>query len=205
MKNKLIFHDIKQNTEEWEKLKLGKFSASSCNDLLSGKTSKGYKNLINRIFEEQYTKSTSESKLFRGNWATDRGHELEPIARESFEKETFDVVKEIGFVEIDDYIGCSPDGLVYEDGLIQIKCPIFLTQVEYLEKQEVPPNYYKQMQFELFVTARDYNIFYSYHPKLKSVIIKVNRDDELIAKIIDRLDEAISEVKLKLSKLEGGQ
>jgi len=210
MKPKYRF-DIDQNTDEWIAEKVGKFSASSGSDLLMDKKTKGYSNLIRKITEERITGKPCENK-WSGNSFTERGHELEPIANESFQMETFEDIKSVGVVDHNDWCLCSPDGLINDDGLIQIKCPIFSTQWDYLDEIEKakekkyewkpPTNYYKQMQFELFVTQRDYNYFYSWHPNLKSICVKVLRDEEMIKEIELRLKEAISEVKQNINKLK---
>ena len=185
---------ILQNTDEWLAVKVGKFSASTAADLLMDKKTAGYTKLIDKIIEERITGNPTESKTFSGNGFTERGHGLEPVAREDYEFRTFNEVVQVGVVELDDWTLCSPDGLIGENGLIQIKCPIFNTQREYLKTQKVPGNYLKQMQFELFVSGREYNIFYSYHPYLPAVEIRVERDEVMIAEIERRLDEAKAEV-----------
>jgi len=185
--------DIKQNTDEWLAIKVGKFSASIAADLLMDKNTAGYTNLINRIVEERITGQPTESKKFPGNANTERGHEYEPLAREHYEFSSFNDVVQVGVVELDEWCLCSPDGLINDDGLIQIKCPIFNTQKEYLKNHKVPTNYYKQMQFELFVTGRKYNIFYSFHNYLPAVEIRVERDEQLILEISNRLAQAKSE------------
>lgn len=185
--------DIIQNTTEWDAAKVGKFSASSADALLMAKTTSGYQNLIDKIIEERITGEKTETG-WSGNKYTERGHEFEPIAADDFEFNTFIETKLIGLVEYNDWAVCSPDRLIEDNGLLQIKCPIFKTQREYLRTQKVPGNYYKQMQFELLVTGREYNIFYSYHPHLPAVNIRVDRDEVIIAEIIKRLDEAKCEV-----------
>ena len=187
-------YDIEQNSDEWFEIKLKKFSASICPELLMDKSTKGYQGLINRIVEERITGQRCENISFKGNWATERGHELEPVAADDYELRNLVVVKEVGVVILDDWILCSPDRLIGDDGLLQIKCPIFSTQKEYLEKKKIPTNYYKQMQFELFVTGRDYNVFNSFHPHLKALDIILERDEEMISRISERLEEAKQEV-----------
>lgn len=186
--------DIEQNTDEWILIKVGKFSASTCADLLMDKKTAGYTELIKKIVEERITGNPSESKKFQGNSFTERGHELEPLARNDYEVRNFCEVKQIGVIELDEWVLCSPDGLIDDNGLYQAKCPIFNTQLEYLETKKVPTNYYKQMQFELFVSGREYNIFNSFHPHLPPVDIIVNRDEVMIAEISRRLEEAKMEV-----------
>jgi len=198
----VILHQIKQNSEEWLSLRVGKFTASSASDLLMNKSLKGYNQLLSKIMEERFTGEACESKKFQGNSFTDRGHLFEPIAINDFETKYFYDVVEIGFIESDDHLyGCSPDGMINDNGMIQIKCPIFATQLEYLEKQTVPTNYYKQMQFELFVSEREYNIFYSYHPKLKEVYIKLERDEEMIEKIRQRIEEATDYIDGEIERI----
>lgn len=187
-------YDIIQNEDPWYEIKYGMFSASSATELLMDKSAKGYKGLINRIVEERITGDRCENVSFKGNWSTERGHELEPMAAEDYELRNLVVTKTVGVVILDDWTLCSPDRLINEDGLQQIKCPIFSTQVEYLEKKKVPTNHFKQMQFELFVTGRKYNVFTAFHPKLSPLDIIVERDEAMISQITQRLSEAKQEV-----------
>jgi len=198
----ILRRDIVQNSDEWFELKLGKFSASTSADLLMSKTTKGYAGLIDRIIEERMTGLPSESKTFKGNRFTEMGHEREPLAAEDYELRNFAELEVIGVIELDDWVLCSPDRLIGDNGLYQAKCPIFNTQREYLRTQKVPGNYYKQMQFELFVSGRDYNIFNSYHPYLPAVDIRVERDEVMIAEIARRLDEAKEEVTNEIKYLK---
>lgn len=210
----MIIHKMKQNSEEWDAIRLGKFTASSCSDLLMDKKTKGYTNLINKVLEERFTGDPCESNSFSGNYYTDRGHQLEPVAINDFEMKTFMDVEQVGFIEVDSWVGCSPDGLIGDNGMLQIKCPIFATQREYLkivkENKDLSDNellekinkpYYKQMQFELMVADRDYNIFYSYHPKLKAVRLKITRDENLIKEIKERIVEATKIIKKETGEL----
>lgn len=186
--------DIIQNTDEWLQIKLGKFSASTCDALLMDKKTAGYTGLIKKIIEEMITGRQSESKAFQGNSFTDRGHEKEPFARIDYELRTLTPVVQVGVIELDTWVLCSPDGLIGTNGLYQAKCPIFNTQLEYLKTMKIPGNYYKQMQFELFVSGRKYNVFNSFHPSLPPVDIIVERDEQMIYEIEKRLSEAKQEV-----------
>jgi len=186
--------DIVQNSDEWFQIRLGKFSASICADLLMDKKTIGYTALIQKIIEERITGLPCESKKFQGNQFTERGHELEQIARTDYEFRNLTTIKQIGVIELDEWVLCSPDGLIENNGLYQAKCPIFSTQLEYLKTQKVPTNYYKQMQFELMVSGREFNVFNSFHPSLPAVDIIVNRDEKMIDEIRKRIDEAKIEV-----------
>lgn len=200
-------YDIEQNSDEWFIEKLGKFSASAASDLLMDKKNKGYINLINRIVEERITGERCENNQFKGNFATERGHKFEPIAREDYELRNFEVVDIIGVVTLGKWILCSPDGLIGVNKLHQIKCPFFNTQKEYLKKMEmgkspIDSGYFKQLQFELFVTKRDINVFTSFHPNLKVIDIEVDRDVIMIQQIENRLLEAELEVLKEIERIK---
>jgi len=190
--------DIEQNTDEWHNIKIGMFSASVTDKLLSGTNTKGFQELISRITEERLTGIKSDSIVFAGNKYTERGHEFEPIARYDYEYRNLVSVKQVGVIIKDEWCLCSPDGLIGDNKLIQIKCPIFSTHREYLYlaknntdiRKIIPGNYYKQMQFELYVSGLDINVFTSYHPNLRALDIEVKRDEQMIKEIEDRLVEA---------------
>ena len=216
----MINHNIAQNTPEWLALRVGKFTASSAAELLMDKGCKGYIELIKKITEERFTGEPCESKKFQGNSFTDRGHLFEPLALIDYSTKYFYDVEPMGFVESDNGLyGCSPDGLINENGMIQVKCPIFATQRKYLKivteaKQlnlreiysndivyKLDSSYYKQMQFELFVAEREYNIFYSFHPKLKEIHLKIERDEDMIKQIELAIIEATEYIDIELNKL----
>lgn len=212
----MINHNIEQNTDEWLALRVEKFTASTAAELLMDKDCKGYINLIAKITEERFTGQACESKGFQGNEYTDRGHLFEPIALIDYTTKFFYDVQPMGFIESDNGLyGCSPDGLIDENGMIQVKCPIFATQRKYLgivsKNKDSFPNtilykidsgYYKQMQFELFVSEREYNIFYSYHPNLKEIMLKIVRDEGKIKQIETAINEATKYIDIELLKLE---
>lgn len=189
--------DITQGSEEWLKIKEGKFTGTCASDLLMDDKCKGWQNLIKRIAEERFTGESCESDKFSGNKFTERGLELEPVAILQYEFESFNNVTTVGFVQHSEFIGCSPDGLINDNGLIQVKCPIFNTMLEYHKDKTVPTDYFKQMQFELFATDREYNIFYAYHPKLQPFELKIYRCDETIKKI----ETAIEKAGIEIAKL----
>jgi len=195
------YYNIEQGTEEWHKIRLGKFTASNFSTLFMKKTTKGYQNLINQIVYERLTNEIPES--FSNGWM-ERGLELEPAAIENYELETFNKVHPVGFVELNPWIGASPDGLIGTDGQVQIKCPKYSTLIEYLLNDKIPNEYYIQMQGELMVTERKWNDFYVYHPNLKPLLIRVHPDLEMFQAINKELIEAISEVQKRIERLNHG-
>lgn len=195
------YFDIQQNTPEWLAIRMGKFTSSMFADLFMAKSTAGYKNAINRVVFERLTGEVPESF---SNKATDRGHELEPIAREDYELRTFRKVKEVGFVEMNEWIGTSPDGLIGENGSVQIKCPFGGTLIDYYLKDEIPSEYMYQMQGELLVTEREWVDYYCYHPKLKPILKRVSRDEVMIANIKAKLEESINEAEKRITQIKKG-
>ena len=191
-------YDIEQGSEEWFELRKGKFTASTFSDLFMGKSTKGYEKAIYRVVFERLTGESPES--FSNEW-TERGKELESEARETYEMMTFRKVSNGGFVELSEWIGCSPDGWV-EDGLIEIKCPAFNTMINYLLDKKLPKIYEKQVQGQLYVTGAKWCDFMCYHPKLKPLIIRIERDESMILEIKEKLEENIEKAKqiIKLLK-----
>jgi len=194
----MYYYDIQQNTDEWFDIKRGKFSASTAADLLMKPSTAGYQKLINKIVFERVTGETAES---HSNGWMERGIQLEPEALKTYELSTFTKINKVGYVSLDDWIGCSPDGLIEDNGLIQVKCPAWNTQLEYYFSEKVPTNYFKQCQFELMVTQREYNIFLSYHPGLKPFICKIERDEKVIEEMIIKLADSIKLVRQRIAKL----
>lgn len=193
------YYDIEQNTPQWFDIKRGRFGASTAAELLMTPGTKGYQKLINRIVFERITGETAET--YSNEWM-ERGLRLEDEAIHHYELETFNKTHKIGYVELSEFVGCSPDIFVGKEGIVQIKCPAWNTHLEYYFADKIPGNYYKQLQFELMVTGRELNTFYSYHPGLKPFIKKVQRDEKLIKEILDKLNESIELVQKRIKQLE---
>ena len=196
----MIIYDSPQGSDAWKQEKAGHFSASKANDLLMKPSNAGYQNLIYHIAYERMTGEPIETYHSKD---MDNGVEGEPIARESYELDTYNKVHEVGFMEINSWVGASLDGIIGEDGAIEIKCPKWNTQMGYLESQEIPKNYYNQMQFQLYVSGRKWVDFYSWHPKLKPFLKRVERDEKRIGEIQEAIFKAIKEVEQIINKLKG--
>jgi len=196
----MIFHNVEQNSPEWDALRIGKFTASSFADLFMGEKTKGYRDLIYRVAYERFTGEKADTG-FSNKW-TDRGHELEAEAKEWYELETYNKVHNVGFVEYNDWIGCSPDGLIGEDGVFEGKAPKFNTQISYLLNQQLPDIYHYQVHGQLLITNRAWCDFVSYHPKFKNLIVRVNRDKEIDKQILEKLFKAIKDVEQIINKLK---
>ena len=131
------------------------------------------------------------------NAAMEWGIENEPHARNAYEMETGNLVTEIGFVELNEYVGCSPDGLIGDDGMVEIKCPNTSTHIEYILDGRVPPEYVLQIQTQLWVANRHWNDFVSFDPRVPCrslFIVRAERDESKIAEIQDAVDVFVKEM-----------
>ena len=158
----MTFHNVEQNTDEWLALRAGKItgSAISCAMANYGKAfGDPAKKYAIRIAIEQITGKRVEGGF--SNEHTERGHEQEPIARMLYEDEYFCKVLNGGFYELDDE-GCSPDGLVGEHGVIEIKCLIPSVFYSVVKRGSFDPKYKWQLSENLKITGRDWIDFICY-------------------------------------------
>ena len=196
------YYDVTQGSEQWHELKRGKFTASPSSKLLMGKTTQGYNDYIYKIAMERLTGKLTEGY---SNAAMKRGIDMEPMARQSYEVEYLTLVEECGFIEVDEWLGCSPDGLVDDDGMIQIKCPSYNTHIGYIVNDEVPKDYYVQMQTELYVSGRKWNDFVSFHPDLPMYVKRVLPDVAMQKKIAEEVEIAKRKVEEIIKKIQTWQ
>ena len=156
-----------QRTPEWIAARRGCLTASSVADILPGKTGKyrdSRENLMNILVAERDSGRARES--FTSN-AMLWGIEHEDEAREEYEVQTGELVDLVGFMLHPDipFLGASPDGLVGQDGLIEIKCPTPATQIKYIRAGVVPEEYRPQILLQLIVTGRKWCDFVSFDPR----------------------------------------
>lgn len=181
-----IIKDIPQGSEEWTQLRLGVATASNFNKIITatGKES--------ATLEKYALQLATESTLFSAepnfkNEIMARGNELEAEARQVYQEETFNIVEEITMFKSDcGNFGYSPDGLIANDGLIEIKCPLATTHFQYILDDKVPSDYWQQLQGGLWVSGRNWIDFVSYHPNFKEkklFIKRVERDNNYICQL----------------------
>jgi hypothetical protein len=139
----------------------------------------------------------------------ERGIKLEPTARFLYEAESNNEVEECGFVEFNDYVGSSPDGLVGADGIIEIKCPKDTTFLAQVIANKVKPEYHTQIQFNLYVLNRQWCDYVAYNENYPLFIKRIERDEEHITKIQEAIEECNSKIEENLrifkSKMEGSK
>jgi hypothetical protein len=187
--------ECEQGSEEWLKARLGVPSASNFSKLITmrGTLSTQAKAYVDALVAEAIT---GESTYVKVTDAMQRGTELEPYARERYFYETGNSVEEVGFCLHDDYqAGASPDGLIGEDGGLEIKCPLGGTMVSYLRVGRLPSKYWQQVQGCLHITGRKWWDFMAYHPDMKPLIVRVERDEAFIAALNALLIDVVKEIE----------
>lgn len=156
------FYDIDQNTDEWFELRAGLVTGSTISNVMAnnGKVfGDPAKKLATKLALEQITGEPIINNY--SNSHMQRGHEQEPIARQLYEYQTFNTVNNGGFFKGEN-VGVSPDGLVDDDGGIEIKSVIHTEHFDTIKRQTFPPKYKWQLLFEVSVTGRDWFDFVSY-------------------------------------------
>jgi putative phage-type endonuclease len=199
--------EIIQGSDEWKALRLGKVTASRVADVIA-KTKSGYSasraNYMAQLIAERLTGTVAESYT---NAAMQHGTETEPEARCAYEFYQGVTVEQIAFVPHGkiDQAGCSPDGLVGDDGLVEIKCPNTATHLETLLGQAIPGKYEAQMQFQMACTGRKWVDFVSYDPRMpehmRLFVKRLHRDEAKIKEIETEIASFLLEMAVKLSQL----
>jgi putative phage-type endonuclease len=200
-------NEIIQGTDAWKQLRLGKVTASRVADVVA-KTKSGPSasraNYAAQLIAERLTGTVAESFT---NAAMIHGTETEPEARSAYEFYQGVTVQQVAFVPHPkiDQAGCSPDGLIDSDGLIEIKCPQTAAHLETLIGQAVPSKYETQIQFQLACTGRAYCDFVSYDPRMpenmRLFIQRVPRDNARIKELETEVAGFLLELAVKLSQL----
>ena len=198
---------MEQGSDSWFQVRIGKVTASRVADVIA-KTKTGYSatrdNYMAQLVCERLTGQKGESF---SNAAMQHGTDTEPLARAAYEALQDVLVDEVGFVPHPSIImaGASPDGLVGDDGLLEIKCPNTATHIETLLSQSVPGKYNTQMQFQMACTGRQWCDFVSFDNRLPTelqlFVKRVPRDNVFIRLIEAEIVQFIAELDDKINKL----
>ena len=197
-----IIHDIEQGSPEWMDLRLGIITCSEMSAIRSDGA--GAYTYINGLAFERLTGESSS--VFEGNEWTKRGHELEPVARQMYEKKTGLDVSMVSFVKNKGF-GFSPDGLIYVDsvlcGGIEIKVKQPAEQMHILRSGEIPKKHLDQLHGGLSCAELDWIDLVSYCPSLPLFIKRVYAKDceneiknieSLVVKYNVMIDEAVNQI-----------
>lgn len=199
--------EIIQGSPEWFAARAGKVTASRVADVIA-RTKTGYgasrANYAAELIAERLTGTTAPSFT---NAAMQWGTDTEPKARDAYcFRHDVDVL-EIGFVDhpLIAMTGASPDGLIGEEGLIEIKCPNTATHLDTLLGETVPAKYVTQMQWQMACTGRAWCDFASFDPRLPAsmslFVRRVARDEDLIAELEREVTAFIAEIDEKVARL----
>lgn len=189
-------HNFEQRSDEWRKIRAGKFSASDFHICFGNSETK--KTLLLKKASEIITGKVIENKYT--NPDIQRGVENESVAIAGYELTTGNKVDVVGFCELNQSVGCSPDGFIGEEGIAEVKCPNHTTFLCQVINDKIKPEYYTQIQFCLYVTGRKWCDYIAYNEDFPLFIKRFQRDEEYIKKIIDCLNECILEVNILLEK-----
>lgn len=197
-----------QGSAEWIAARLGKLTASRMADAIA-KTRSGWgasrDNLKATLIAERLTGIPQDTYT---NAAMQHGIDTEPEARLIYELSLDVTVQQIGFVAHPEiaWCGASPDGLVGEAGLIEIKCPNTATHIDTLLYGVIPDKYIIQMQFQMACTERAWCDFVSFDPRLNERlrlwVKRITRDDKRIAELERQAVEFLAEVDSTLAALD---
>lgn len=200
---------MQQRTEEWHAARLGKATASRIGDI-TAKTKSGHaavrKNYLYELLCERLT-GRREEKFATA--AMQRGTELEAKARAVYEIETGNLVEETGLIDHPriSMSAASPDGLIDQDGLIEIKCPNTATHIDFLQSGKPKREYLLQMQWQMACTGRQWCDFVSYDDRLPEHLayrcIRIIRDDSLISELESEVADFLDELAELEAHVEG--
>ena len=199
---------IEQGSAEWLAIRLGKVTASRITDVLAkGKSGEAAtrEDYRTELLVQRLTNEPGESFT---NAAMEWGTQTEPMARIAYEAHANVFVEQVAFVDHPtiEWFGCSPDGLVGETGLLEIKCPASKTHIKYLLGGKPPAKYVPQMQCQMAVTGREWCDFVSYDPRLPEdlqlFVVRLERDVSYIMAMEEEVSKFLGEVSEMYSKLK---
>lgn len=182
-----MYEDVVQGSEEWKRIRVGKVTASRIADIVA-RTKSGFsasrEKYAGELIAEILTGEPAERPFTSAamQWGTDQ----ESQARTAYEFMHDVGVIEVAFVDHPTISGsgASPDGLVGDSGLLEIKCPETHTHIDTLIKQEIPSKYITQMMWQMACTGRQWTDFVSYDPRMPEsmqlFVKRVERDNDLI-------------------------
>lgn len=199
--------DREQGSADWFAARLGKVTASRVSDVIA-KTKSGWSasraNYMAQLVAERLTGQPQESY---SNAAMQWGIEQEPLARAAYEFRADATVTPAWFIDHPKIAmsGASPDGLIGDTGLVEIKCPNTATHIETLIGKNTPDKYLAQMQWQMACTGAKWCDFVSFDPRLpesmRLFVSRVHRDDERIKELEKEVLAFLAELDAKVKTL----
>lgn len=197
----MIILECEQNSPEWEAARLGIPTASNFDKIVTSKGERS-KQREKYLFELAGERITGEAKSGYTNANMDRGHEREDESRSMYSFVTGVEVQRVGFCYFDEKkeFGCSPDGLVGEDGGFETKDAAPHIQIDRLKNGWSKAQYLQQVQGSICVTGRKWWDLQSYSRGIKPVVIRFERDDDFIKKLAIEIRLFNNELKTIVEK-----
>lgn len=197
-------YNMKQGSPEWIHARLGIPTASEFDELITGewkaRTGEGVDKYIYRKLAERILGFSLNNA---SGWALEQGSIMEHEAIPFYEGVHDVRVQRVGFITTDDgLVGCSPDGLVGDDGGLEVKCPQPETHLRYLLNGVVPKEYLAQVHGSMYVTGRPRWTFLSYSRQFPPLIVTVERDREIDLKIAAALYVFQTKFSTQLARIQ---
>lgn len=202
-----------QGTDGWREDRAGKVTSSRAKCCFAQGRTKGSEGVTRRNYLFQLVLERVTGKVLDGEFTnrhTERGRELEPVARMTYEEQTGAIVEEAGFAYLIDpavMAGCSVDGRTGK-GLVEFKCPIAPIHYDYMNRPEPPAEYLDQLNHQLWIMGAEFCDFVSYCPDMpeklqlhvvryvpKPDVIKAHEDGVL--KFLAEVDELEAQLRKK--------
>ena len=200
---------VEQGSPEWFQMRLGKVTASRVADILAKTKTGPSASRQNYLIELAIQRTTGIIQESYSNSAMEWGVQNEGLARCAYEVNTNNFVDQVAFIDHPSiaWFGCSPDGLVSDRGLVEIKCPNSATLWEYFKAKKAPNKYVIQMQAQMAVTGKDWCDFISFDPRMPDrsqlLIVQVPRDPEFILFMETEIKQFLSEVEVEVNLMKG--
>lgn len=192
-----------QRSVAWHQARLGHATGSRAADILAGKDTQARKGYVTQLVTERLTGMAQD---FFVNADMQRGIEIEPVARAAYQASN-ELVDEVGFIKHPTilWFGASPDGLVGDDGLVELKCPRSTTHLDYIQAKKPPAKYIPQMMAQLSCTGRKWVDFVSFDNRfpehLQLFVVRFQPSAEDLEKFESKVKEFLSDVNNLLEQL----
>jgi putative phage-type endonuclease len=196
-----------QRTEQWYTDRLGHATGSRASDILAGKDTMARRGYLTQIVTERLTGRQQDGYI---NADMQRGIDIEPVARAAYQASR-ELVDEVGFVKHPtiQWFGASPDGLVGDDGLIELKCPRSTTHLDYWQSGKPPAKYVPQMLAQLSCTRRKWVDFVSFDDRfpehLQLYVARFQPTQEIIEQFEQKVIEFLKEAETLMEKMNANR
>lgn len=195
-----IIRGIEQRSPEWFNLRKLKMTASEAQAISA--CGKGLETYITELCCNYFSNAEEERYT---NKDMQRGIELEAEAKNLYELETGNKIEQVAFVIYNEFVGCSPDGLVGNDGLVEIKCHNNIKHFKMLLGEPIESGYIWQMQMQMLICERLWCDYVAYNPNFKDLFIikRIERDIEMQQKLLRGFERGKELIKLITNRIGG--